>query len=84
MGEKLPKMLRTLSDTATVGRPKIRKPKPGEPIQISITVDGALVQALDGEAERISGERPGMRLTRADIVRIALNEWLASRSHRGK
>lgn len=76
--EKLAKAARSVSDIS-VGRPKTRKPKPGEPIQISITVDGALIQRLDGEADRISAERPGMRLTRADVVRIALHEWLALR-----
>ena len=74
-----------MSSDVAVGRPKTRKPKAGESIQISITVDGALIQRLDGEADRISSERPGMRLTRADVVRIALHEWLASRDKsRGK
>jgi hypothetical protein len=68
-----------------VGRPKTRKPKAGEPIQISITVDGSLIQRLDEEAAQISSERPGMRLTRADVIRIALHEWLVGRDKsRGK
>jgi len=82
--EKLPGYLAAVSDVGTVGRPKTRKPKPGEAIQISVTFDGAFVLALDEEAERIAAERPGMTLTRADVIRIGLHEWLALRAKRTK
>lgn len=73
-----------LSDVGAVGRPKTRKPKAGEAIQVSITLDGALILALDQEAERIAAERPGLTLTRTDVVRVALHEWLTSRSPKSK
>lgn len=72
--ERLPNPSPTVSDVGAVGRPKTRKPKPGEPIQISLTLDGALVVALDEEADRLAAERPGLSLSRADVIRMALFE----------
>jgi hypothetical protein len=63
-----------------MGRPATRKPKRGEPIHLSITVDGGLILDLDAEAERMTTETPGMKYNRTDMVRIGLHEWLAWRA----
>ncbi len=61
-----------------------RKPKAGEQQHFSITLDGALMLALDDMAEQMSRERPGLTLTRTDVVRVALHEWLADRKKEHK
>lgn len=37
--------------------------------QIAFRADGALVSALDAEAERLRAERPGATIHRSDVVR---------------
>lgn len=82
-GNKLPSRAGS-SYTDRVGRPRTRKAKPGETIPVSVNLDGAIVQALDEEAVRRS-EQPGPAWTRTDVVRVLLQEWMASRTKsRGK
>ena len=81
---KLPSVRGSVSIADRVGRPRTRKPKPGESTPVSVNLDGALVQALDEEAERRSAERRGPAWTRTDVVRDVLAEWFESRSKRGK
>jgi len=60
-----------------------RKKKPiadeGKPMHVSVVLDPALVKALDKEAERLSAERKGLTVRRTDVIRMALNEWIAGR-----
>lgn len=63
-----------------MGRPKTRKPKPGELTHLSINLDGAIIHALDEVAARLSAEHPGPAWTRTDCVRQAIREWLAKHS----
>lgn len=69
-----------MSDAATVGRPKTRKAKVGEAMHLSMTIDGAIIQALDDEADRMSAERPGLKFTRTDVIRVLLHDWMARAS----
>lgn len=62
-----------------VGRPKTRKPKPGELFALNLNFDGAVVLALDEEAQRMERAQPGLTITRTDVVRMAVLEWLKSR-----
>jgi hypothetical protein len=67
-----------------VGRPRTRKPKAGETQQMSIALDGAVIAQLDEELEKLNAERRGPAWTRTDLVREAVDDWLAARrSKRG-
>lgn len=74
--QNLPKTFRTRFDLGPVGRPKTRRPKAGELTHLSINLDGAVIQALDEAAARLSAERPGPAWTRTDVVREAIRAWL--------
>jgi hypothetical protein len=63
-----------------LGRPRTKEPKEGEMVSLSIRIEGAMAKSLDEIAEKMSAERPGLAITRTDVVRVALNEWLAGRS----
>lgn len=63
-----------------MGRPRTRKPKPGETQQMSIALDGAVVQKMDRALDRLNNGR-GPSWTRSDIVREAILEWLDSKSN---
>lgn len=73
---------RLSSRVESVGRPRTRKPKAGEVQQMSVSLDGGVVQAIDDELEKINDERNGPVWTRSDVIRIAVRDWLAGR--RGK
>jgi len=45
---------------------------------LHIRLDTGLVAKLDKAAERMAAERPGLKISRADIVRVALLDWLAN------
>jgi len=66
-----------------VGRPKTRKPKAGEPMHLTVNLDGGIIVALDDEAKRRSGER-GPAWTRTDVVRDILVEWFERADKRSK
>jgi hypothetical protein len=69
----------------TVGRPKTRKPKPGEPMHLTVNLDGGMVLALDEEAAQRSAERRGPAWTRTDVVRDIIAEWFEQHgAKRGK
>ena len=74
----------SVSDLESVGRPRTREAKPGEAMHLSMTIDGAVVKALDEEAERMGVERPGLKFTRTDVIRVLLHDWMTSRTKRGK
>jgi hypothetical protein len=74
------KLQRVVASTETVGRPRSRKPKSGELINVNVNLDGGLILALDEEAKALMSERPGLSVTRTDVIRIALNEWVAART----
>jgi hypothetical protein len=61
-----------------MGRPKTRKVKAGEDMHLSVNLDGALVQALDKEADRLMVERPGLKFTRTDALRVVLHDWMSA------
>jgi hypothetical protein len=67
-----------------VGRPKTRKPKVGEPMHLTINLDGGVIIALDEEAARRNTERRGPAWTRTDVVRDILAEWFERRDKRAK
>lgn len=69
----------TSSTVESVGRPRTRKPKPGEPQQMSISLDGEVIQALDEEMEKLNADRRGPAWSRTDVVREAVTDWLAAR-----
>jgi hypothetical protein len=73
------------SSNAPVGRPKTRKPKPGEPMHLTINLDGGIILALDEEARTRNIEKRGPAWTRTDVVRDILTDWFAARApKRGK
>lgn len=45
-------------------------------------LDGEIVKHLDREAERLKMEFSGVAVTRTDVVRIALNEWVSMRKNK--
>lgn len=62
-----------------MGRP--RKSKPGTEMVLSFRVDADLLRDLDEEAKRFA---PGVELSRTQLVKLALREWIDSRrQHRG-
>lgn len=67
----------TLGD---VGRPRIRPP--GETIALGFKAEPELIEALDAEAARLSAERPpgSARISRAELIKIILHDWLEKRS----
>lgn len=82
---KVARARRSSFNDGSVGRPKTRKPKAGEPMHLTINLDGGIVQALDEEAVRRSSEQLGPAWTRTDVLRVILQEWMASRTKpRGK
>lgn len=60
-----------------MGRP--RKRQPGEDVILGFKVSQDLVSALDDEAEaRSDAQEPGRaKVSRTDVIRVALHEWLA-------
>jgi len=51
---------------------------------MSIALDGAVIAQLDEELEKLNAERRGPAWTRTDLVREAVDDWLAARrSKRG-
>jgi hypothetical protein len=78
--EKVDRPRRRRLNAESVGRPKTRKPKPGELMHLTVNLDGAIILALDEEAGRRSAERRGPAWTRTDVVRDVLTEWFESRS----
>jgi hypothetical protein len=65
---------------ADVGRPRTRPA--GETLSLGIKVDPKLVDLLDKEAKIMSAEQPPGRaaISRGELIRIALHEWLAARA----
>lgn len=61
-----------------MGRP--RKRPPGTSTTLSFWASDELIAALDEAAERLSAKRPAgqSRLSRGDLVRTILHEWLAA------
>jgi hypothetical protein len=62
-----------------MGRPRTRQPRAGESLTLSFRVDGAVAQALDHEAAHIMAAHPGIQVTRVDVVRAVLAEWMKKR-----
>ena len=63
-----------------MGRLRKRTPKAGELTEITLRVDGAIVQALNDEADRRSEESDGgPKWTRADVIRVVLRDWMKGR-----
>jgi hypothetical protein len=57
----------------------VRKRVPGEigKLQhLSFFVDGAVIQALDEEADRLMAAQPPIRFTRTDVLRIIIHNWI--------
>jgi len=61
-----------------VGRPRTRPV--GESTILSLKVEDELIHALDEAAKAMSAEQPAGRasISRGELVRIALHEWLAA------
>jgi predicted transcriptional regulator len=61
-----------------VGRPRTRPV--GESTILSLKVEDELIRALDEAAKTMSAEQPAGRasISRGELVRIALHEWLAT------
>ena len=53
-------------------------------VNVAFKLDGGVVKQLDAEAEKLTTERPGLTVTRTDIVRMAIHEFLTIRTKRGK
>lgn len=53
-----------------------RKPEPAAKIQIAVRLEGDLVARLDAVAAKLS--RPGLDITRADAIRVALEAGLTA------
>lgn len=54
-----------------------KQPKPGEAHRLHIILPGELVEEIDRIAEQMTAARPGMTVTRTDVARIAINEFVA-------
>jgi hypothetical protein len=64
----------------SLGRPRTRPV--GESTILSLKVEDELIRLLDAEAKTMSAEQPPGRasVSRGELVRIALHEWLAARA----
>jgi hypothetical protein len=67
-----------------VGRPRSKTTKPGELANVAFKLDGGLVAQIDALADRLSAERPGLAITRTDVVRMAIHEFLTAHATRRK
>jgi hypothetical protein len=67
-----------------VGRPRSKTVKQGELANVAFKLDGGLVAQIDALADRMSAERPGLAVTRTDVVRMAIHEYLAAHATRRK
>jgi hypothetical protein len=67
-----------------VGRPRSKTTKEGELMNVAFKLDGGLVAQIDALADRLSAERPGLAVTRTDIVRMAIHEYLTAHTSRRK
>jgi hypothetical protein len=61
-----------------MGRPKTQNPQPNQRFYLSFCIDGALVQEIDELSERLAKQLgvPATRITRTDLIRVALREWV--------
>jgi hypothetical protein len=53
-----------------------KKPAPDKTTQVAVRLSADLLRRLDGAARKLS--RPGLEITRADAIRIALETGLVS------
>ncbi len=63
-----------------MGRPKTRKVRGGETLNIGMRVPGQMVEAIDRVAEELSKEHFGQTFTRTDAMRQLLEEALLARA----
>jgi hypothetical protein len=65
--------------TAKVGRPRVRPLN--ETVPLSIKIDPDLMRALDTEVEAANVGLPlgRARVSRGELIRMALHEWIATR-----
>lgn len=61
-----------------MGRPRTGRLQPGETRQVSINLDGAVIQKLDRQAELLA-DHTKLPVTRTDVIRQAIDEYLAAR-----
>ena len=61
-------------------RKKTQKVKAGQDAHLSVTLNGALIHALDEEAERMESASPGLSYTRSDALRAVLHGWMATKT----
>ena len=77
------KVARTLVSALSskeMGRLRKRTPKSGELTEITLRIDGAIVQVLNEEADRRSAESEGgPKWTRADVIRVILHDWMKAK-----
>jgi hypothetical protein len=59
---------------------RTRKTKEGTPINLGFRVPPDLLQAIDDEADRMSAEKKGMKLSRSQTVIVLLWESLDARA----
>jgi len=45
-------------------------------VNVAFKLDGTIVKQLDDAAERLTKERPGITVTRTDVVRMAIHGFL--------
>jgi hypothetical protein len=57
-----------------------RKTKEGTPINLGFRVPPDLLHAVDAEAERMSAERKGLKVSRSQMVMMLLWEALDARA----
>ena len=57
------------------------KPLPEETDVFSLRLETGLIDKLDIAAEHQS--KPGLKVTRADVIRMAIHEWLAAHEKKG-
>ncbi len=62
------RLARALADEAATPMENLTMPT----VQVAFRLDPELVDWIDSEAERITTEQPGMKVTRVDVVRMIL------------
>lgn len=65
-----------------MGRPRTRIVKAGQTINVAFRLDGEVVKKLDSLADHLSRARPGLLVTRSDVVKMAIFEFLKGKQKR--
>jgi hypothetical protein len=72
----------TRGHDAAVGRPPRTPEESDGTAHLGLRVPVSLLRSLDAEAKAMQEERPGLKVSRTDVVQVLLNEALEARTKR--